>query len=137
MAVPARMNLVPGAFKKLLPAAQQTMDTDFQEPRTGAAKQYGPEIPIRTQIVWGQRHRRNPSATGDPADATGHLCLSTLTCTNEGWVFAKGDIITDIAGTAQNLKVIEARPVGHLNGRPNLLLVFFGNNDDTNPDVRG
>lgn len=137
MPVPMRMNLVDVEYTPLLGVAQQTMDPDFGELRTGAARKYGAAVPVRAQVVWGQRHRRDESVTGDPANATGHLCLSVKAMTAGGWVFSKGDLITKIAGVAQNLEVIEVRPVGHLNSKSNLTLVFFGNNEDTNPNVRG
>jgi hypothetical protein len=137
MSVPMRMNLVDVEYTPLLSGAQQTMDSDFNEPRTGARRQYGAAVSAKSQVVWGQRHRRDASVTGDPANATGHLCLSVKAMTAGGWVFSKGDLITKIAGVAQNLEVIEVRPVGHLNGKSNLTLVFFGNNEDTNPNVRG
>jgi len=135
MAIPHRYNPVNCQYKRFLPGSTR-VDDDWGEPKVGAEKQYSDPIDIVAQIAWTNKERRERAVTGDPSNSDGHLCLKRAVVLSNGWVFAKGDIITSIADFPVNLTIIEVRPSGHLRGKANLLMLYFKENEETNPVLR-
>lgn len=134
--IPMRMNTVKCEYVRL-DLSSTDRDEDYDEPGSGRTKHYSAAIPITAQIAWVKKEQRDRTATGDPGDSSGHLCLRMSTVTANSWVFNKGDRITEISGYAVDLEIIRVQPSGHLRGRANLLMLYFKERSDTNPALRG
>lgn len=121
MPFPKRMNPVNIKLHQRN-AADTVMDSDFREPASTRAFDAG--VVVKGQVNFGMKKyaEQDITMTGDKGDTMGWFCFRKSDLDRAGISLQKGDRVSEVAGEAMDLEIVEARPESPLRGR--FLLIY-------------